>query len=88
MFLIKVINNIFYFYFLLIVVRIFLTWIPNIDWYKQPMKAVREVTDIYLDIFRKIIPPIGGLDLSPIIAIFFLQIIQVVVVNILAIFVR
>lgn len=81
---VKVINNLFYFYFLLIILRIFLTWIPNINWYQQPFKSVREVTDIYLDIFRRFIPPISGLDFSPIIALVVLQIIQVVVVNLVA----
>lgn len=81
---VKVINNLFYFYFLLIILRIFLTWIPNINWYQQPLKSVREVTDIYLDIFRRFIPPIGGLDFSPIIALIVLQVVQVVVVNLVA----
>lgn len=84
MYLVKLIDNIFYFYFLLIIVRIFLTWIPNIDWFQQPFKAVREVTDIYLNVFRRIIPPFGGLDFSPIIAIIVLQLIQVLVVSIVS----
>lgn len=84
MYIVKIVNNIFYFYFLLIILRIFLTWIPSIDWNQQPMKSIREVTDMYLNIFRRFIPPIGGLDFSPIIAIIVLQIIQVLVVNILA----
>ena len=88
MYLIKLVNNIFYFYFLLIILRIFLTWIPNIDWYKQPFRFVMEITDVYLNIFRRIIPPFGGLDFSPIIAIFVLQFIQVLVINIVAAFVR
>lgn len=84
MYIVKIVNNIFYFYFLLIILRIFLTWIPSIDWNQQPVKSIREVTDMYLNIFRRFIPPIGGLDFSPIIAIIVLQIIQVLVVNILA----
>lgn len=75
------VNEIFYFYSLLIIIRIFLTWIPTIDWEKQPVKAIREVTDAYLDIFRRVIPPFGGLDFSPIIAIIVLQIIQTIVVS-------
>lgn len=82
MFAVKVINNVFYFFYLLIIIRIFLTWIPNIDWGQQPIKSIREVTDMYLDIFRRIIPPAGGLDFSPIIALIALQIIQIIVVNI------
>lgn len=72
----QVVNNVFYFYFLLIIIRIFLTWIPSIDWSSQPFRAIAEVTDLYLNIFRRIIPPVGGLDFSPIIAIFALEIIQ------------
>lgn len=83
MYIVKIVNNIFHFYFLLIILRIFLTWIPSIDWQQQPIKFIREATDIYLDIFRRIIPPIGGLDFSPIIAIIVLQILQVLIVNVL-----
>lgn len=88
MFIIKVVNNIFYFFYLLIILRIFLTWIPSIDWNQQPLKSIREVTDMYLDIFRKFIPPFGGLDFSPIIALIALQIIQVLIVNIIATFIH
>lgn len=82
--LVKIVDNIFYFYFLLIILRIFLTWFPNIDWRQQPIKSIREVTDLYLDIFRKFIPPVGGLDFSPIIALIALQIMQVLVTNLVA----
>ena len=86
MFAAKVINNIFYFYFILIILRIFLTWIPSIDWYQQPFKAIREVTDMYLNIFRRFIPPVGGLDFSPIIAIIVLQILQGLITSLIASF--
>lgn len=82
--IIKLVDNIFYFFYLLIILRIFLTWIPSIDWHQQPVKSIREVTDMYLDIFRRFIPPISGMDFSPIIALIVLQIIQVLVTNILA----
>ncbi len=80
--IIKIIDNIFNFFYLLIILRIFLTWIPSINWNQQPVKSIREVTDLYLDIFRKLIPPMGGLDFSPIIALIALQIIQILVTNI------
>jgi len=84
MFIVKVVNNIFYFFYLLIILRIFLTWIPSIDWGQQPLKSIREVTDMYLDIFRRFIPPIGGLDFSPIIALIVLQILQVLILNVVS----
>lgn len=82
--IVRIINNIFYFFYILIILRIFLTWIPTIDWQQQPIKSIREVTDLYLDIFRRFIPPVGGLDFSPIVALIVLQIIQVLVTNVVA----
>ena len=72
----RAINTIFYLYNLLIIIRIFLTWIPNIDWYQQPFNFVRSITDPFLNIFRRVIPPIGMLDISPIVALLFLQLFQ------------
>ena len=74
----------FKFYWVLILLRIFMTWIPNIDWNQQPMKWMREVTDAYLNIFRRFIPPIGMLDVSPIVALIVLGIVQTVVCEMLA----
>ena len=72
-----IVNNVFYLYYLLLIVRIFLTWIPNIDWNAQPFYFIRSLTDPFLDIFRGIIPPIGGvLDISPILAFFVFLMLQ------------
>lgn len=68
--------NIFNLFYFLIILRIFLSWIPSINWDAQPWKTLREVTDLYLNIFRKIIPPIANIDFSPIIALIVLQIIE------------
>lgn len=84
--LIHGINNIFNLMYFVIILRIFLSWIPNVNWDAQPWFTVRQVTDWYLNLFRKIIPPFGGLDFSPIIAIIALQIIQNVLIRILLIF--
>ena len=75
---------IFHFYSLLIFLRILLTWIPNIDWDQQPIRFVRESTDVYLNIFRNAIPPIGMLDISPMVALLVLWVLQSLVVGILA----
>lgn len=77
------INNIFNLFYFLIILRIFLSWIPSIKWENQPWRTVKEITDLYLNLFRKIIPPYRGLDFSPIIAIIALQVIQNIVIYIL-----
>ncbi|MBQ2611382.1 YggT family protein [bacterium] len=77
------INNIFNLFYFLIMLRIFLSWIPSIDWGKNPWFTLRQVTDAYLNVFRRFIPPIGMVDWSPIIAIFALVFIQRLVITIL-----
>jgi len=57
-------------YTLILTVRILLSWFPNINWYDPPFSILSQLTDPYLNLFRSIIPPLGGLDLSPIIAFF------------------
>ena len=60
-------------YILLLIVRILLSWFPTIDWLSPPFSILSQLTDPYLNLFRSIIPPLGGIDFSPIIAIFLLQ---------------
>lgn len=84
--LIFVVNNFFQIFFWLILVRCLLSFVPSIDWYKQPFTAIKDVTDLYLNLFRKIIPPFGGLDFSPIIAVIALQILNYVIIFILLMF--
>ncbi len=60
-------------YLILIFVRILLSWFQTADWANQIMGFLAPVTDPYLNIFRSFIPPLGGLDISPILAIIILQ---------------
>jgi YggT family protein len=65
-----------------------LSWFQRIP-YNPVIRAVvdfvHQVTDPYLNLFRRILPPVGGggfaLDLSPIIAIFVLYIVRAIVVG-------
>ncbi|WP_373526443.1 YggT family protein [Nostoc sp.] len=63
------------FYSYLLIVRVLLTWFPTINWYNQPFAALAQITDPYLNLFRRIIPPLGGMDFSPMLAIILLQIV-------------
>jgi YggT family protein len=69
-------------YLVLIFIRILMSWIPRIPynrWLDMALGFVRDVTDPYLNLFRRFIPPLrmgpGALDLSPIIATFVLLIV-------------
>ncbi len=60
-------------YSLLLLVRILLTWFQTMEWANNIAAFLSPITDPYLNIFRSFIPPLGGIDLSPIVAIFVLN---------------
>lgn len=63
-------------YSTILLIRVLLTWFPSINWFDQPFATLAELTDPYLNIFRSIIPPLGGFDISAMLAIFALQFAQ------------
>lgn len=52
---------------LLFIFRIVLSWYPQIELHKFPFSLVALPTEPLLIPTRKIIPPIGGVDISPVI---------------------
>ncbi|MGC1307900.1 MAG: YggT family protein [Phormidesmis sp.] len=54
-------------YTLLFLFRIILTWYPNVDLNKLPFALAAWPTEPFLIPVRKIVPPIGGVDISPVI---------------------
>lgn len=69
----RALENFLQIYFVLLFVRILLSWFPNIDWSSNPWAILSQLTDPYLNLFRSIVPPLGGIDLSPILAFLALQ---------------
>ena len=59
-------------YFLLIFAYILTSWIrlPYSPWLNRIQRFLYDVCEPYLRLFRRVIPPIGPLDISPIVAIF------------------
>lgn len=52
---------------ILFIFRIVLTWYPQVDLNRFPFNLVAWPTEPFLIPMRKIVPPLGGLDISPII---------------------
>ena len=52
---------------LLFIFRIVMTWYPQLDLTKLPFSLVAIPTEPFLGVTRKVVPPIGGVDISPII---------------------
>ncbi|WP_017327606.1 YggT family protein [Synechococcus sp. PCC 7336] len=63
-------------YSILLIIRVLLTWFPNVDWSNPIFSVLRQLTDPYLNLFRSIVPSFGGLDFSPMLAIILLQVVQ------------
>lgn len=64
------------FYKLILVARILLTWLPSINWYNQPFKFLRDITDPVMAPFSRLIPAVGGIDFSPILLFFVLDLLE------------
>jgi YggT family protein len=78
-------------YIILILIRVLMSWVPRMP-YNPALRAVldfiSETTDPYLNLFRRILPPIGGgsfgLDLSPMIGIIVLYLLRGLVVALIS----
>jgi YggT family protein len=88
------VSAVFLVYMILIFVRILLSWVyalqrglPENRVVRAFVDFVHQTTDPYLNLFRRILPPIGGarlaLDLSPIIAVIVLFVVQAIVVGLI-----
>jgi YggT family protein len=73
--LIQTVDLVFTFFYLAIMARIILSWF-RIDPYHPVSVFLFRVTEPILAPFRNIIPPIGMMDISPIVAIIVLGIVQ------------
>lgn len=64
------------FYVLLIFVYIIMSWFRNDNkTFITIYEVLGRICEPYLGLFRKIIPPAGGLDFSPIVAVVVLQLV-------------
>ena len=73
----RLIVELVYIYTLAIFVYVLLSWIPVKQGVIETINdLLAKICDPYLDLFKRFIPPIGGMvDISPIIAIIVLQLV-------------
>ncbi len=85
---ITIVDYVFYFYTLLILIRVVLSWL-NLASYRftsNPLvRLLYVVTNPVLVPLQRLIPPIAGaIDISPVVALLLLQLLRYIVVSILS----
>jgi YggT family protein len=72
-------------YVLLILAYILLGWVrlPYSPWLNRIQRFLYDVCEPYIRLFRRFIPPVGPLDLSPMVAVIVLGIFSQVLIRIL-----
>mgnify|MGYP005781596361 CR=1 FL=1 len=69
--------------YLVILIVVLLSWIPIFDVRKEPLASLVKFYNIIMAPFKAVIPPIGMIDISPLIAFILLQIMEQLLVRIL-----
>lgn len=77
--LIRWIHIVFQIYTLMLFLRILVSWLPELYEYSF-VRYLFRYTDPYLNLFRQIIPPLGMIDFSPIIAFLCLNFLEKIVI--------
>jgi YggT family protein len=76
------VDGLFTCYMIMLIARVLGSWFPQVQ--EHPVfRFIAFYTDPYLNFFRRIIPPLGMVDISPIVAFFALQLLELIVKGIL-----
>ncbi len=78
----QLVNLIFMLLSLLIFVRVLLSWV-RVNPYNPLIRLLYDVTDPILTPFQRIIPPAGGLDFSPLVALIVIDLLRRLVLSLL-----
>jgi uncharacterized protein YggT (Ycf19 family) len=83
--LISFVTALYYVYTILILLYIILSWLqlPYNVWIGKIRTFLHDTVEPYLGLFRRLIPPIGMFDVSPIVALIVLGLVYQVLVSVL-----
>jgi YggT family protein len=72
-------------YTLVILLYILSSWVrlPYSIWLNRIQRFLYDVSEPYLRLFRRLLPSFGGLDLSPMVAVFVLWIVEQLVIRLI-----
>ena len=67
-------------YEMILVIYVLMSWIPPLTT-TAVYEFLRDLSEPFLRLFRRWIPPLGMIDLTPVIAIFVLEIVRIVLLR-------
>ncbi|NLJ69564.1 MAG: YggT family protein [Firmicutes bacterium] len=67
----------------IVLARIIMSWLPEVDYYNPMVRFVYKVTEPVLAPFRQLLPAIGGIDFSPIVVFLVLDFVRRFLVRLL-----
>jgi YggT family protein len=84
------VSALFLVYIVLILLNILISWVPRMPYHpvlRAVLDFITETTNPYLNVFRRLLPPIGGggfaFDLSPLIGLVVLYIARAILVGLI-----
>ncbi len=80
--LVQLVELLYTVFVIMLFVRILSSWIPELR-DSRILQFISFYTDPYLNFFRKFIPPLGMIDISPIIAFLCLSLIKYILIRII-----
>ncbi len=82
----NVVSALFNLYEIIIIVWCIMSWIP-----RRPGSVLSDVAAVldrlvvpYINLFRRFIPPLGGIDFSPVFAVLALSVIEMIAIRLIA----
>jgi len=79
----NIVNVMFEVYSFLIIARVLMSWVPH-DRNHPVFRFIGEITEPLLTPFRRLIPSVGGIDFSPIIALMAVELVRRIILSLLA----
>jgi YggT family protein len=70
--------------FLAIIIRAVLSWLPGIPALQPVARFFNKITDPLIEPIRRRLPSVGGLDLSPVVAVLLIWLVENILLGVLA----
>jgi len=70
--------------FLALIIRAVLSWLTGVVALQPIARFINRVTDPLLEPIRRVVPPLGGIDMSPLIAMLVIWLVESLLLTVLA----